>query len=290
MANQKISQLNTIGAIDSANDYLAIVDSSEAETMKVAPDALKASMIPALTSTYIAFGSASNLLTESNRITWDNTNQILKTGGQASKGTSYGVQLLPYSGAEPVVFGDGSGYTGMWMATASPSTTNFVMLYNGTTLQMRGSSNIQLRASSSLIIDVNPHYVDFTPGSTPVGSQTVFNFRTPANTGQTASTETIGFYVDMATNTIQHATGALATQRDFLISARTHRFVAASTITDAGTLVITGSPVAGTNATITNSYALWTQSGKVRMQGLPTSSAGLQAGDLWNNSGVLNIV
>ena len=31
-------------------------------------------------------------------------------------------------------------------------------------------------------------------------------------------------------------------------------------------------------------------SGVINMSGMPTSSAGLSSGDLWNNSGVVNIV
>ncbi len=42
-----------------------------------------------------------------------------------------------------------------------------------------------------------------------------------------------------------------------------------------------------TNAT---HYAIHTTSGRVRLEGLPTSPTGLSAGDLWNNGGVINIV
>jgi hypothetical protein len=40
-----------------------------------------------------------------------------------------------------------------------------------------------------------------------------------------------------------------------------------------------------TNPDIKHTFA-----GRVNMAGLPTSSAGLVAGDLWNNAGVLSIV
>jgi hypothetical protein len=55
----------------------------------------------------------------------------------------------------------------------------------------------------------------------------------------------------------------LVTQRAFRVSAPTYEFVGPSTITDAATLAISGAPIAGTNATITNSYALWVESGNV---------------------------
>ena len=37
-------------------------------------------------------------------------------------------------------------------------------------------------------------------------------------------------------------------------------------------------------------YAIHSTSGRVRLEGLPTSPTGLSAGDLWNNGGVINIV
>ncbi len=80
-----------------------------------------------------------------------------------------------------------------------------------------------------------------------------------ANTALTASTEYTGFLID--TSTQQFATGALATERYALFTAPTISFVGASTLTNAATLAISNAPIAGTNATITNRYALWTQAG-----------------------------
>jgi hypothetical protein len=91
-------------------------------------------------------------------------------------------------------------------------------------------------------------------------------FVAAAHTAQTAGAEVVD--VDLQTTGIlQHATGALATQRTVRVQARTYSFVAASTITDAATLAIEGAPVAGTNATITNAYALWVQAGETRLDG-----------------------
>lgn len=75
-----------------------------------------------------------------------------------------------------------------------------------------------------------------------------------AHTVLTASTE----YVDLNFNlarTLQFATGALATQRSVRIQAPTLAAVAASTITTAATVDVSGAPIAGTNATITNGIA-----------------------------------
>jgi len=63
------------------------------------------------------------------------------------------------------------------------------------------------------------------------------------------------------------AAGALTTQRAFRIQAPTYAFASASTITTASTLAISGAPAAGTNATITNAYALSVESGVSNFNG-----------------------
>lgn len=87
-----------------------------------------------------------------------------------------------------------------------------------------------------------------------------------AHTTLTASTEATSIYFNLA-QTVQFATGALTTQRAIRIAAPTYAFVAASTITDAATVYINGAPTAGTNATITNNYALWVDAGLNRFDG-----------------------
>lgn len=82
-----------------------------------------------------------------------------------------------------------------------------------------------------------------------------------AHTGLTAGAEIVDANFNFA-RTVQRATGAVATQRAFVIQAPTYSFVGASVITTAATLAVTGAPVAGTNATITTSLALWVQSGR----------------------------
>ncbi len=91
-------------------------------------------------------------------------------------------------------------------------------------------------------------------GATVGGSNLLALFTGAAHTNQTAGTELVDFNVNLA-RTLQFATGAIATQRAFLIQAPTYSFVGASTITDAVTLGVTGPPVAGTNATITRAWA-----------------------------------
>ena len=86
----------------------------------------------------------------------------------------------------------------------------------------------------------------------------------------TASTECPGVNFAMAAGATgrQWAAGALTTQREILFQApAAYRFASASTITNAATVAITAAPSAGTNATITNAYALWVQAGNARFDG-----------------------
>src|ERR1051326_383729 len=114
----------------------------------------------------------------------------------------------------------------------------------------------------------------FAPTARTSGSASWWKAQTPADTTLTASTESIGMQFggnsSAATVTRQWATGALTTQRENLFVAPTLAFVAASTVTNAATLAISGAPVAGTNATLTNTYALWVQGGRTQLEGLTT--------------------
>lgn len=98
------------------------------------------------------------------------------------------------------------------------------------------------------------------------GSPNALALTGAAHTTLTASTESTDIKFNLA-RTVQFATGALTTQRAMRIQAPTYGFVAASTITTASTLSISGPPVAGTNATISNAYALNVESGNAYFAG-----------------------
>jgi hypothetical protein len=78
---------------------------------------------------------------------------------------------------------------------------------------------------------------------------------TPAHTGLTASSEDPSAYFNLSA-TKTWATGALTLQRELLVAAPTLAFAGASTVTSAVSLAVTGPPLAGTNATLTNSYGI----------------------------------
>ena len=87
-----------------------------------------------------------------------------------------------------------------------------------------------------------------------------------ADTGITASTEQADAFFNGA-RTITFATGAITAQRSYKFAAPTLAFVDASTVTTAATVYIDRAPQAGTNATLTNSYALLVGAGTVRLNG-----------------------
>ncbi len=130
--------------------------------------------------------------------------------------------------------------------------------------------------SVSEVFRVNGHgYLTLSCQTASTGSVPIMRLTGAAHTAQTASTELNDVLID-GSATLQFATGALTTQRQMLVKARTYSAVAASTITSAATVAIDKAPVAGTNATITNSYALWVQAGLSKLDGGLTSTyAGL---------------
>lgn len=124
------------------------------------------------------------------------------------------------------------------------------------------------------------HALTLTAAVNTGGANGLLEITNAAHTGQTASTEVRYAYFDLS-STVQWATGALANERAFYIAAPTLRFVGASTVTNAATLYIDRAPQAGSNATITNPYALWIGGGKhLRADG--TNTVASAAGAIWD--------
>jgi len=124
------------------------------------------------------------------------------------------------------------------------------------------------------------YYGGFDQASIATGSGTAFAMRfTGANhTSQTASTEINNYSFGAYTRT--WAAGAITTQREWRLYQPTYAFASASTITTAANLYIAGAPIAGTNATITKSLALWVDADDARFDGnllLGATAAGASA-------------
>jgi hypothetical protein len=142
-------------------------------------------------------------------------------------------------------------------AVAFTANSAFQVATNGgSSVVLQVNTGTRSQASGALTI---------APAAQSGGSPAGLVFTGAADTNMTASTEASSIVLSFGTR--QFATGALTTQRAVQISAPTYGFVASSTITNAATVAIGGAPVAGSNATITNPYALWVQAGVTRVAG-----------------------
>lgn len=222
----------------------------------------------------------------SKKITWD--------ASGITTATTRTITLVDYSGTS--VLSNGSLTASRIPVASAAGLVDFAgFTYNGVSLAI-STGNINFSGATRSIgttdantfgiftntftrftVDSTGRFV-FTKGSES-GINTFITFNQPADTTQAAkgllwtagghttqltTTEIIDINWNLSA-TLQHSTGAIATQRSFLIQARTYSFVGASTITTAATFAITGAPIQGTNATLTNSYALWIQGGTLAL-------------------------
>lgn len=146
----------------------------------------------------------------------------------------------------------------MYINTTTPSSSNFVLACDGTNTLLNsptGNSTTTFLSGGSTYMIGSANAISFQPSATSTAAVTPFTFTRPNSTNQTASTEVNGLVY--ASATLTWATGAITTQREIWDKAQTYAFAGASVITNAYTRYI-DSPIAGTNATITNSWALGT--------------------------------
>ncbi len=125
-----------------------------------------------------------------------------------------------------------------------------------------------------------------TQGIRTTGSPTFLTFTAAAHTTLAAGTEATDVNFNLA-RTVQFATGAIALGRAFRIQGPTYAFVAASTITDAVTLDV-DPPVAGTNATFTNTFAA-RFNGNVRIGGKLTVTGAIDPTEVLLSGGAKKI-
>jgi hypothetical protein len=156
------------------------------------------------------------------------------------------------------------------IVTLSWTTPSAGATINPTNLVMPVRQDATTFIDSSLTITATTLALSQATAVRTSGTPTFYNrILTPADTTLTASAESVGIQfggnTSAATVTRQWATGALTTQREYLFVAPTYAFVGASTLTTAATVTITNAPQAGTNATITNAFALLLQAGSLRI-------------------------
>jgi hypothetical protein len=224
----------------------------------------------AATTAPLKFTAGTNMTAaEAGAVEWDGTNLfITQTTGPTRKTVAYNDiftssvnGLTPASGGGTINFlrADGTWTNPVTGYIAGTIAVDQVAFGSGVNT-VNGNNAFTYTLSNGLLsgqVTITP------PASTgsPVRALTV---NSAAHTALTASTEFVSFLYQGATQ--QFSTGAVATQRFALINAPTYAFVDASVITTASTFTISGAPIAGTNATITNPFAFWIQSGKSRIQ------------------------
>lgn len=164
-----------------------------------------------------------------------------------------------------------AGYFGLQaLVTASPTLTNTALIAtNGSTT----GDVLELRDNATIVMKVYDGGGVLHTQVAGTGAQLPMLLMTGINhTALTASTEYTDINLNLA-RTVQFATGAITSQRAMRIQAPTYGFVGASTITDAATLSISGPPAAGTNATLTNKWSLWVETGGVKLDSTITAVA-----------------
>lgn len=123
---------------------------------------------------------------------------------------------------------------------------------DGTTMTFPGATTtIAGLSTTQTFTGVNT----FTPAVRASGSAAYFTITIPADTGQTAATESIGLKTVTGTRTWA-TTGTVGLQRENYLAGPTYASASASqTFTDAATLYI-DKPIAGTNAVFTRGHSL----------------------------------
>lgn len=212
----------------------------------------------------LAANAASSLTTSSGALTmtsaaaatWSTAAGALTLTSAAAATWSTTAGILTLSG--------NGGVTCVSGLAAGSASTDFI--YNSTNTRTAGKLvDVQNNTSSRFTIDFLGSVIH-TQTAQATGTPVTWQSTAGAHTNLTASTEVSDINFNLA-RTVQWATGALATQRAVVIQAPTYAFVGATTVTNAATLAISGPPIAGTSATLTNTYSLWLQSGDIALAG-----------------------
>ena len=189
---------------------------------------------------------------------------------------------------QPIVFYDFSA-TQTW-ATGSLTTQRFLRIAAPTiafagastvttaaTVDIAGApiagTNATITNAYALRVATGASYfggaVAMTPVAATSGTRSALTVTGAADTGVTASTEQNDVYLNLS-HTVTWAAGPITNQRAIRVAAPTYAFSGPSTVVNAATLYVDNAPSAGTNATITNAYALWVDDGMTRLDGALT--------------------
>jgi hypothetical protein len=136
----------------------------------------------------------------------------------------------------------------------TPSTTNYTVLGDGSGLTaLNGTASSRLQVGASDVVRANFASIQNTPNDGGTSSTTLYSINPTTQTGGTGSTEISTFSIGSYTRT--WGIGAITTQRWAWLKTPTVAFGSAHTVTNSYGLYVEAA-TAGTNATITNNFAL----------------------------------
>jgi hypothetical protein len=221
--------------------------------------------------------------------------------GTGNTANSKEVRLYRSDGGDWAVFGlTGTAYAGAFAAGGLGNNEAFI--YNTTPLRIfigTASTNRFDFTSSQFKINATTASNNTSSGALVVsggvgvaGAVNVGTYLKLSNASQNiAAWGDVGPQFSISGSVLTDTTSSGTVPRAVVNSIASTAIAASSTTTytQAATLFIAAAPTANTNVTITHGYALYTAGGRINFQGLPTSSAGLQAGTLWNDGGTLKV-
>ena len=132
----------------------------------------------------------------------------------------------------------------------------------GMTITTKGSGQLIMQVGGAAKYTATATQNGFTQAANAAAATPRFAVTGALDTSLTASTEAPHTYFNIG-QTRQHATGAITLQRDFRITPSIHSFVGASTITNSAAFSVDGPSNASSNATVTNSSAIYVPSAAI---------------------------
>jgi hypothetical protein len=176
-----------------------------------------------------------------------------------------------------VTLGSASSNSGsIWFNQSTPTASSYNLYGTSGTTFINGpgtNGSVHIRSNDVVTLLITGNQNTWTPAArSDTHTAATWQFTMAANSGNAATQNVPN--VKFSGNTATWATGALATQYFNYFSANTVAFVGASTATNVYGLYVEAA-TAGTNATITNNYALGT-SGAIHMS-MDTATAKFQS-------------
>ena len=237
--------------------------------------------------------SSTNLIVSGTTFTQQLESTRINVGGTAIIGDS--LYLSNGSSSIPSLSFDSDRTTGIYYSNYGCGIVNFISEGFFVASFGRYSSGI----SAQPLADVNSPITLGAPGNIVIGNQAGANNSSVLNVAQRYTIASAADAIDNEVwfeGTSANITGntAITTAtgfNKFFIGAKTYDGdTDTCAIANAGTLVVGGAPIAGSNVTITNPYALWVQSGASKFEGNVLSSGTTFAQDIESSKVTSNTV